>query len=90
MTVGSAEQLDVVGLTRGEGALVRAGAPRAGRVRGPDPGARRARSTCVASYDGQRLHVELRRPIRGVATGQAVVLYDGDTVLGSATITSTV
>jgi tRNA-specific 2-thiouridylase len=36
------------------------------------------------------LHVELRRPIRGVATGQAVVLYDGDAVLGSATITSTV
>jgi tRNA U34 2-thiouridine synthase MnmA/TrmU len=24
--------------------------------------------------------------VRGVATGQAVVLYDGDTVLGSATI----
>ena len=35
---------------------------------------------------GERLHVELRRPIRGVAPGQAVVLYDGDAVLGSATI----
>jgi tRNA-specific 2-thiouridylase len=45
---------------------------------------------CVASCDGERLHVELRRPFRGVATGQAVVLYDGDAVLGSATITSTV
>jgi tRNA-specific 2-thiouridylase len=30
----------------------------------------------------------LHRPQRGVAAGQALVMYDGDTVLGSATITS--
>jgi tRNA-specific 2-thiouridylase len=30
--------------------------------------------------------VELAQPLRGVAPGQAVVLYDGETVLGSATI----
>jgi tRNA-specific 2-thiouridylase len=41
------------------------------------------RDGCVA--------VELRAPIRGVASGQTMVLYrpdpDGDEVLGSATIT---
>ncbi len=36
--------------------------------------------------DGWR--VELDAPARGIAAGQAVVLYDGDTVLGSATIAS--
>jgi tRNA-uridine 2-sulfurtransferase len=33
--------------------------------------------------------VRLLEPVRGIATGQAVVFYDGDTVLGSATITAT-
>lgn len=33
-----------------------------------------------------RLHVDLAIPIRGLATGQAVVLYDGTRVIGSATI----
>jgi tRNA-uridine 2-sulfurtransferase len=36
--------------------------------------------------DGQRLHVRLDEPARGVAPGQAVVLYDGSRVIGSATI----
>ncbi len=31
----------------------------------------------------------LERPQRGIAAGQAMVMYDGDTVLGSATISST-
>ncbi len=35
------------------------------------------------------LRVELDEPLRGVAPGQAVALYAGDTVLGSATITGT-
>ncbi|WP_426561629.1 tRNA 2-thiouridine(34) synthase MnmA [Angustibacter sp. McL0619] len=35
------------------------------------------------------VQVELRQPIRGVATGQAVVLYSGTRVVGSATITAT-
>ena len=33
--------------------------------------------------------MRLDDPVRGVATGQAVVLYDGDTVLGSATVAAT-
>ena len=40
--------------------------------------------------DGDRLTAELRRPVRGVAAGQAIVAYRpdpaGDIVLGSATI----
>lgn len=37
-----------------------------------------------------RLRVRLDVPIRGLATGQTVVLYDGTRVLGSATIDATV
>ena len=39
------------------------------------------------AVDGELVTARLARPQRGVATGQAVVLYDEDTVLGSATIT---
>src|SRR4051794_31779107 len=42
---------------------------------------------CRAHIDGAELVVELTDAIRGVAAGQAVALYDGDRVLGSATIT---
>jgi tRNA-specific 2-thiouridylase len=44
---------------------------------------------CEATYDGSRLSVALDRPLRGVAPGQAAVLYDGDRVIGSATIDAT-
>lgn len=37
----------------------------------------------------EQLHVELHETIRGVATGQAVVMYDGTRVIGSATIERT-
>jgi tRNA-specific 2-thiouridylase len=43
----------------------------------------------TAAPDGARLRIRLRAPARGVARGQAAVLYDGDTVLGSGTITAT-
>ena len=36
-----------------------------------------------------RVLVELLVPIRGIALGQAVVLYDGTRVVGSATIAAT-
>ncbi|MGH8893248.1 MAG: tRNA 2-thiouridine(34) synthase MnmA, partial [Actinomycetes bacterium] len=42
-----------------------------------------------AHLDGDRLVVDLTAPVRGVAPGQAVALYDGDTVIGSATIAET-
>jgi tRNA-specific 2-thiouridylase len=39
--------------------------------------------------EDESLRVRLHSPARGVARGQAAVLYDGATVLGSATIAST-
>jgi tRNA-specific 2-thiouridylase len=35
------------------------------------------------------VRIRLHHPARGVAKGQAAVLYDGDAVLGSATISGT-
>ena len=43
---------------------------------------------CTAWLDEDVLRIRLHRPARGVAKGQAAVLYDGDLVLGSATIGS--
>jgi tRNA-specific 2-thiouridylase len=37
--------------------------------------------------DGDELRIKLGHPARGIASGQAAVLYDGEIVLGSATIT---
>jgi len=44
---------------------------------------------CTAWLDGGELRILLHRPARGVARGQAAVLYDGGAVLGSATISGT-
>ena len=44
-------------------------------------------ATC-SQQDGE-VHIRLHEPARGVARGQAAVFYDGDIVLGSATIAST-
>ncbi len=41
---------------------------------------------CTAQVSGDDLHIVLAGEARGVAAGQAAVLYDGDRVLGSATI----
>ncbi|GAA4571330.1 tRNA 2-thiouridine(34) synthase MnmA [Planotetraspora kaengkrachanensis] len=45
---------------------------------------------CRAQLSGDLLHIELDTPATGVAPGQGAVLYDGDTVIGSATISSAV
>ena len=39
--------------------------------------------------DDEALRIRLETPARGIARGQAAVLYDGDTVLGSGTISET-
>jgi tRNA-specific 2-thiouridylase len=44
---------------------------------------------CVAWQDGENLEIRLGNEARGVAAGQAAVIYYGDTVLGSATIAAT-
>jgi tRNA-specific 2-thiouridylase len=88
VTVGPAEQLDVVRLT---GRQPRWCGP---APRGPVECLAQIRAhgeavPAVAMTDGATVIVELRQPLRAVAPGQAVVLYDGDAVLGSATIAST-
>jgi tRNA-specific 2-thiouridylase len=45
--------------------------------------------SCTTWQDGPDLEIRLDEPARGVAAGQAAVLYDGDSVLGSATISAT-
>jgi len=45
---------------------------------------------CEPSIEDGRLRLRLLTPAQGVAPGQAAVLYEGDTVLGSATISSAV
>jgi tRNA-uridine 2-sulfurtransferase len=44
---------------------------------------------CTARADDTMLRIRLDRPARGIAKGQAAVLYDRDRVLGSATINGT-
>lgn len=40
----------------------------------------------VCTPDGDRVRIRLDEPARGIAPGQAAVFYDGEAVLGSATI----
>ncbi len=40
----------------------------------------------VCEQNGDVVRISLREPARGIAPGQAAVFYDGDAVLGSATI----
>ena len=44
---------------------------------------------CTYYIDGAHLVAELDEPLLGLATGQAMVIYDGDRVVGSATICET-
>jgi tRNA-specific 2-thiouridylase len=44
---------------------------------------------CAVTVDGSSVSVTLESPARGVAPGQALVLYDGSRVVGSATIDAT-
>ena len=44
---------------------------------------------CTYFIDGDNLIAELEQPLLGLATGQAMVIYDGDRVVGSATICET-
>jgi tRNA-uridine 2-sulfurtransferase len=88
VTVGPREALDVsrlVGVEPRWAGAVPAGAGRyAAQVR-----AHGSTTPCRAEVVAGALHVELDSPVRGVAPGQAVVLYDGDRVVGSATIAAT-
>jgi tRNA-specific 2-thiouridylase len=88
VTVGPAELLDVGELS---GARARWCGP---RPSGSFPCTAQVRAhgeavPATASARDAEVRVVLSRPLRGVAPGQAVVLYDGSRVLGSATIAAT-
>lgn len=44
---------------------------------------------CTYYFDGEKLIANLDEPLLGLATGQAMAIYDGDRVVGSATICET-
>ena len=43
---------------------------------------------CSAAYDGEHLVAHLHEPVRGIAAGQGLVLYDGGRVLAAGRIVS--
>jgi tRNA-specific 2-thiouridylase len=45
-------------------------------------------SSARVTVDGAQVSAALTEAQQGVAAGQAMVMYDGDEVLGSATITA--
>ncbi len=88
VTVGPADSLDVGALT-----AIR---PRWCGAAPTGPGAYTAQlrahgdeTEVTAELVGDELRVRFAEPVRGVAPGQAVVLYDGTRVVGSATIATT-
>jgi len=44
---------------------------------------------CTYFHDGEKLVAQLESDLLGLATGQAMVIYDGDRVVGSATVCET-
>ena len=89
VTVGPAEGLDVTEITATR--PVWTGCPPPAEPRGclVQLRAHGEVHACTARLDGDDLRIRLHHPARGVAKGQAAVLYDADTVLGSATISTT-
>lgn len=49
---------------------------------------RQADQDCSISFEGEQLIVQYNKPQRAITPGQALVLYDGDSCLGGATIVS--
>jgi len=61
---------------------------------GPFPVAAQVRAhgapaNATAAFDGEAVRVEFDAPVRGVAPGQSIVVYDGTRVVGSATVRET-
>jgi tRNA-specific 2-thiouridylase len=89
VTVGAAEDLDILDIEASRAVWSGCGAPSDPldcliqlRAHGePVP------ATCELDSATGTLRIRLHDPVRGIARGQAAVLYDDDVVLGSATIT---
>ncbi|MCX5210696.1 tRNA 2-thiouridine(34) synthase MnmA [Kitasatospora sp. NBC_00240] len=88
VTVGPVEGLDVLSLTAIRPRWCSAVPAADGRYTAQLRAHGEEVPVSAAVVDGE-LRVELDTPARGIAPGQAVVLYDGTRVVGSATIAST-
>ncbi|CAM3087566.1 tRNA 2-thiouridine(34) synthase MnmA [Tsukamurella hominis] len=94
VTVGRGERLDVTRIVA-DGAVWTSGSAPSGPVEAMvQVRAHGGLAPVTVSADGDRLVMDLATPLRGVAPGQAAVLYApdaerGDLVLGSGTIRST-
>ena len=90
VTVGPRESLAVRRLTGSRPVWCGAPVGGGGRIAGPEVTvqlrAHGAAHRAVVDVVGGALEVELLEPAFGVSSGQAVVVYDGSRVLGSATI----
>ena len=85
VTVGPAEELDV-DVVSGTSAVWCGPEPSAGSRLGAQLRAHGAEVPCVVEAAGDEPRVRLEQPARGVAPGQTLALYDGDRVVGSATV----
>jgi tRNA-specific 2-thiouridylase len=88
VTVGSEAELEIRGLTGGSPRWC-GPAPRGVIECSVQLRAHGEPVAAVVRLTSGGLDVELRGPARGIATGQAVVVYDGTRVIGSATIETT-
>jgi len=94
VTVGPAEGLDVIEITATRPVWTGCPPPAQSRDCLVQLRAHGEVHACTAwlddgTRDGDVLRIRLHHPARGVARGQAAVLYDGDAVLGSSTIKGT-
>ncbi|MGD0935654.1 MAG: tRNA 2-thiouridine(34) synthase MnmA [Streptosporangiaceae bacterium] len=89
VTVGTAEELDVRDITAQRPVWTGCDPLTTPRECGVQLRAHGEVYRCEARLDGDALQITLAQPARGVAAGQTAVLYDGDTVLGGATISVT-
>ena len=89
VTVGPADQLDVTEITATRPVWTGCAPPAEPRDCLVQLRAHGEAHPCTAWLDEDELHIRLLHPARGVAKGQAAVLYAADTVLGSATISAT-
>jgi tRNA-specific 2-thiouridylase len=89
VTVGSAEDLDITEITAERPVWTGCSPPEEPTDALVQLRAHGEVHPCTAWLDDDALRIRLHRPARGVAKGQAAVLYSAEAVLGRATISAT-
>jgi len=86
VTIGAAQELDTTAIVAERPVWTGCGPPAEPRECLVQLRAHGEVHPATVAIAGGMLRITLARPARGIARGQAAVLYDGDTVLGSGTI----